>query len=256
MKNKKASVIWNLFLQKIDYSEFDKIRTDLGIPKNGFTRQKDKDKWDAEVSTHFRSIGPFAEDPKNYDEMMTNKKFLLYRKISEIINNHAYLEGFDRVLEEYIFFGKVSDTFFRTVNSTGCRFVATNEIRNSKTDALFIRVGPDSTITDIKRFLMDKSKTRQLRELQYEIYTRTPTRYKSKDTRRNSVALILDSLPKSTLIEIFNQGNNNEDILPKNASKALLCKRLMVKYGYKMATEEAFRQLVSRLKRSKTKLIL
>ncbi len=234
MKKGKAYIVWNKSIKLLPSEKIQSMRKTLGIPEFGFETEADFKLWERDCSREFRLI---QSDKKiGVDERLNKITSTVYyhffKSISEIKKIIPILSvGFDKALEEYIYYGNVSDSTLSNCDSSGIEiFVVEKKKTNNIVEGVYMRIGPDTPLSDIKEFIDNQGN--KIKAHQKEVYGQVPKRYKSEDFSRNNFIYEVGKLPIGDIKRIARRFLSEDDLQGKVSKDILLSKLLLVlKFG-------------------------
>lgn len=154
MKNKQNRNIttWNKALKHFDRKRIRQMRKELGFNEYGFKKLNEFKDWQ-------RRVKFFMDDDNLSDDEI--EKTIAYRTIlfrHEISKMSPYVEsGFENAIREYFFFDVASEESIISANGTGCRLELVMNNEDKLAPGLYVRIGDQSSNTDIKDFIKNNS---------------------------------------------------------------------------------------------------
>ncbi len=228
MKNKtnKARAIWCKLFQRENFHNLVlKYRERAAVPKNGFTSKNNFHKW-------------FEQIKKLKTEHRPSIYVVQFQKEAISSNSDLDLSGFESVLEEYFFYGKVYKDTLAIANTTGCSIVPVmHKEGETLEEGIYIKIGAQSSIKEVKDYIDAKKgwirayqtafrKTKGIKKTRYHI---------ASNSRRDTLISGLSKRSKS----------DREKLGGGTGPKYIQIENIMKKNGWKIASDNV-RKIISR----------
>lgn len=247
--SKKSVVIWNKIFPGISSDRLMEMRSELGIPLTGFILLGDCLIWMESSQKEYDAS--LNQDAKN-TQKSESKLVKLARFQREISSNHIEIQyGFEQAIFDFILSNKINEGIVGSSDSTGCKFVLSKG-ENKLACGVYIRIGQNTNLDDIERFI--KGKSRKLKEHQLEVYRSKPSKYKPTQAHKNFYRdLIITGYGKFNLKEIkqiLDKYPSDFDFGLKNGpTKEALIQRILSKTGFSVSTDN-IKQILGRKRKS------
>ncbi len=207
MKNEKAYTVWGHALKHISVERLNEIRQELEIPAFGFATVDDFKVWETKELAFVKPLlATESLAKKNWAKISKTKrhKLLVYeKKLHEELFSKEDGYSFHSAIKELILYGEASVSTLNMSAVTGCSFSLINKnSRPTIQDGLYIRIGPSTTISDIKKFVTKDGWEMKLWQKKMYGESKVGSRLKKEDFRKNELVYILGMKPKEELNRI------------------------------------------------------